>query len=266
MPAPGPDRAALVTGASSGIGAAIAKELAARGHTLLLAARREDRLRELSDQLESEHGVRAIAVPCDLENPETRAALPARIGELGLQVEILVNNAGFGTAGPFIEQSLEAEVAQVRILCEAVVDLTRRFAPAMAERGRGAILTTASSSGFQPLPNTVGYAAAKAWALSFSEALHEELRHSGVAVTASCPGPVKTEFFEVSGPHPVESFFPRFMHISAERCARDSVRALDRNKRVIVPGPFPLRGLFQANRWLPHWIALPFTGKTFKAR
>ena len=203
---------------------------------------------------------------CDLADPQARAALPARIAELGIQVDVLVNNAGFGTAGPFVEQDVDQEVAQVRILCEAVVDLTGRFAPAMVERGRGAILTTASTSGFQPLPNTAGYGAAKAWAVSFSEALHEELRRSGVAVTASCPGPVKTEFFEVSGPHPVESFFPKFVHISAERCAKDSLKALDRNRRLVVPGAMPLRFFMHSNRWLPHPILLPFASKTFKAR
>jgi uncharacterized protein len=266
IPPPSAKSVALVTGASSGIGAALAEELAGRGHNVALVARREDRLRGLAGEIEDRHGVRAAVLPADLTDSDARAALPARIDDLGLEVEVLVNNAGFGTAGPFIESSLEDEVAQVRILCEAVVDLTRRFAPAMAKRGRGAILTTASTSGFQPLPNTAGYGAAKAWAVSFSEALHEELRHHGVAVTASCPGPVKTEFFEVSGPHPVESLFPKFIHISAERCARDSLRALDRNRRLVVPGPLPLRGFMHSNRWAPHPVLLPFLGKTFRAR
>ncbi len=266
IPAPSETTAVLVTGASSGIGAAIAKELTARGHAVLLVARREERLRRLAAELESAHGARAIPLPCDLSDPDARRGLPARVSELGLEVDVLVNNAGFGTAGPFVEQEPDREVAQLRILCEAVLDLTGRFAPGMVERGRGAILTIASTSGFQPLPQTAGYAAAKAWALWFSEALHEELRGSGVAVTAACPGPVKTEFFEVSGPHPVESFFPRAIHITAERCARDSLRALERNKRVVVPGPAPLRALFHANRWAPHSVLLPFLGRTFKAR
>ena len=266
IPPPSADSAALVTGASSGIGAAIAGELATRGHTVLLVARREDRLRALAAEIESTHGTRAVPLACDLTDPEARRALPARIQELGLEVDVLVNNAGFGTAGPFVEQDVEAEIAQLRILCEAVVDLTGRFSPLMAKRGRGAILTISSSSAFQPLPQTAGYAAAKAWALTFSEALHEELRHSGVAVTAACPGPVKTEFFEVSGPHPVESVFPKFVHISAERCARDSVRALDAGRRMVVPGPRPLRVFMHSNRWAPHPILLPFLGKTFRAR
>ena len=266
IPAPAETAAALVTGASSGIGKAVARDLSARGHNVLLVARREDRLRELADELQEAHGVRASPLPCDLADPDARSMLPARVGELGLEVEVLVNNAGFGTAGPFVEQDLDREVAQLRILCEAVIDVTGRFAPGMADRGRGAILTIASTSGFQPLPETAGYGAAKAWALSFSEALHEELRRSGVAVTAACPGPVKTEFFDVAGPHPVESFFPRFIHITPERCARDSLRALDRNKRVIVPGPAPLRPFFHANRWAPHSLLLPFLGRTFKAR
>ena len=188
------------------------------------------------------------------------------MGELGLQVDVLVNNAGFGTAGPFLEQDPELEMAQLRILCEAVVDLTARFGRAMADRRRGAILTIASASGFQPMPETAGYAAAKSWALSFSEALHQELRSSGVAVTASCPGPVRTEFFEVSGPHPVDRFFPKFTHLKAERCARDSLAGLDRNKRIVVPGPFPLRVFLNSSRWAPHPVLLPFIGRAFKAR
>ena len=162
IPAPTADTAALVTGASSGIGAAIAKNLAGRNHNVLLVARREDRLRELAAELAATHGVSATPLACDLTDSVARGGLPARVAELGLEVDVLVNNAGFGTAGPFVEQDVEAEIAQVRILCEAVVDLTGRFAPAMAERRRGAILTLASSSGFQPLPQTAGYGAAKA--------------------------------------------------------------------------------------------------------
>jgi short-subunit dehydrogenase len=266
IPEPTAGTAALVTGASSGIGAAIARELARRGHTVLLAARREDRLRDLAAEIESTHGTRALPMACDLADPEARRALPARIQELGIEVDVLVNNAGFGTAGPFVEQEVETEIAQLRILCEAVVDLTGRFAPLMAKRGRGAILTIASSSGFQPLPETAGYAAAKAWALTFSEALHQELRSAGVAVTAACPGPVKTEFFDVSGPHPVESVFPKFVHISAERCAKDSLRALDAGRRLVVPGPRPLRLFLHSSRWAPHPVLLPFLGRNFRAR
>lgn len=266
IPGPSTDTAALVTGASAGIGQAIARALAARNHNVVLVARREERLSELATELEAAHGMRAIPLATDLADPEARAALPARTAEHGVDVDVLVNNAGFGTAGPFIDQEVESEIAQLRILCEAVVDLTGRFAPAMAERRSGAILTVASSSGFQPLPQTAGYAAAKAWAISFSEALHEELRHQGVAVTAVCPGPVKTEFFDVSGPHPVENFFPKFIHISAERCAKDALAALDRNKRLVVPGPLPLRGFMHSNRWAPHAVLLPFLGRTFRTR
>lgn len=265
LPAPSAETVALVTGASAGIGDAIARELASRGHGVVLVARREDRLRALADELAREHGVRAEALACDLEDPEARAALPGRVAELGLQVDILVNNAGFGTAGPFVEQDLERELGQVRILCEAVVDLTGRFAPAMAERRRGAILTVASSSGFQPLPNTAGYGAAKAWAVSFSEALHTELRPQGVTATALCPGPVKTEFFDVSGPHPVEGFFPKFVFLSPERCARDAVDALDRGARVRVPGPLYLRVFMHSSRWAPHGVLLPAMSRIFKA-
>jgi len=266
IPAPSTGTAALVTGASAGIGQAIARALASRNHNVVLVARREERLSELAAELEKAHGIRAIPVATDLADPQARATLPARVAEQGVEIGVLVNNAGFGTAGPFVEQEVESEIAQLRILCEAVVDLTGRFAPAMAQRRSGAILTVASSSGFQPLPQTAGYGAAKAWAVSFSEALHEELRHQGVAVTAVCPGPVKTEFFDVSGPHPVEDFFPKFIHLSAERVAKNALTALDRNQRLVVPGPWPLRVFMHSNRWAPHPILLPFLGKTFKRR
>ncbi len=264
IPPPSGDSAALVTGASSGIGEAIARELAKRDHGVILVARREDRLRALADELAKEHKIRAEILPCDLQDPAARAELPARAEALGLRVDVLVNNAGFGTAGDFIDQDVDLELQQVRILCEAVADLTARFGPRMAGRGSGGILTVASSSAFQPLPRTAGYGAAKAWALSFSEALHEELKPKGVAVTALCPGPVHTEFFEVSGPHPVEGFFPKFVFISPARAARDGLNALDRNKRVRVPGPAPLRVFMHGSRWIPHGILMPMLARQFR--
>jgi short-subunit dehydrogenase len=256
LPAPAPDTAALVTGASSGIGADLARDLARRGHNLVLVARREDRLAALATELHAEHGVRAEVLACDLIDPEARDALPGRIQALGLTVEVLVNNAGYGSAGDFVGLDAAAEAAMVRLNCEAVVALTAAYAPAMAERGRGAILVVASSAGFQPLPGQATYSASKAFALTFAEALHAELRSSGVAVTALCPGPVDTEFADRAGIADAFEMAPGFMKVAAPEVARQAIAGLDANKRVVVPGLATRVGAI-SGRLTPRAVLLP---------
>src|SRR4051812_35464799 len=197
LPPPSPDSTCLVTGASSGIGVEIARELARRGLGVTLAARREDRLRELAAELEAS-GVRAEVVGCDVSDHDSRKRLAAELEARGLTVDVLVNNAGFSTSGPFVQSDPDKEEALVRTNIEAVVALCSLFVPAMSQRGRGAVLNVASTASFQPIPMQASYAASKAFVLSFTESLHAELRGSGVAVTALCPGPVKTEFTEVA--------------------------------------------------------------------
>src|SRR6516225_9340534 len=182
LPRPTPESTALITGASAGIGSAIARELARRGHGCVLVARRKPRLDELAEELRDKHGVRAEVIPCDLGKPAARTKLQERIGELGLDVEILVNNAGFATNGPFSESDPERELEQVRVLVEAVVALSSAFIPGMVERGRGAVLNVSSTAAMQPLPYSAGYSAAKSYVLTFSEALHQELSGKGVTV------------------------------------------------------------------------------------
>ena len=165
LPEPRDSSAALITGASSGIGAEIARELARRGHGVILVARRKERLDELASELRSEYGVRAETLGCDLAKPVSRDRLPGRIGSLELEVEVLVNNAGFATGGAFAASSPERELDQVRVLVEAPVALTSAFLPGMVQRGRGAILNVASTAGMQPLPYSAGYSAAKAYLL-----------------------------------------------------------------------------------------------------
>jgi hypothetical protein len=265
LPRPSAEGTALVTGASAGIGREIARELARRGHGVTLVARREDRLQALAGELSSEHGVRAEALPCDLLDADARAQLPGRVGSLGLHVGVLVNNAGFGTAGPFHRSAVERELQQVRLLVEAVADLTGRVLPGMVERGEGAILTVASTAGFQPLPNMAGYGAAKAWARSFSKAVHEEVKPEGIAVTAVCPGPVGTEFFDVSGPTPIEAVVPRQLWVGPEEVARSALDALDANRSEVVPGR-GMNVLMQASRSIPHELAMPVLGRLFRQR
>jgi short-subunit dehydrogenase len=263
LPEPSETSTALVTGASAGIGAEIARELASRGHGVTLVARRRDRLEELARELSSAHGVRAEALDADLVDPEARAALPGRLADLGLDVEVLVNNAGFGTAGPFHESDVDRELQLIRILIEAVADLSHRFVRPMVERGRGAVLNVASTAGFTPLPNMAGYGAAKAWSRSFSAALHEELRPRGVAVTALCPGPVNTEFFDVAGPTPIEKLIPRALWVDPDHVARTAVDALARNRAEVVPGR-PMSALVTGARFIPQELRNPVAGRVFK--
>lgn len=251
LPPPGPASTSLVTGASSGIGAALAVELARRGQNVTLLARREERLRALAARLQSAYGVRAEVLPCDLTDPVARASVADDLKSLGLRVDVLVSNAGSGTYGRFIQLNPSGEIAQVRLMCEASVELCTAFAPAMARRRSGAILLVASLAAFQPLPNTATYAAAKAFLLSFGEALHAELRSSRVAVTTVCPGPVKTEFFKAGEEHPSQRVFPSLVWQDPERVARASLAALARNRRVAVPGAIN-RALASSGRLAPH--------------
>jgi short-subunit dehydrogenase len=261
FPAPSADGAALVTGASSGIGAEFARQLAEAGHHLLLVARRAERLHDLAGDLRERYGVRAEPLPCDLTDPDARAALAGRVADAGLRVDVLVNDAGFATGGPFHTSDLEEELRQVRLLCEAQVDLTRRFLPAMVERRTGAVVTVASTAGIQPLPHSAGYSAAKAHALAFAEAVHAEVRRYGVHVTALCPPPVHTELFEKTD-HPVERV-PRIAWLQPEEVVRIGLDGARRNKRVVVPKPLA-RVQAAVSRYAPHGLALPFVERFFR--
>ena len=260
LPEPTPQTAALVTGASSGIGAEIARELAGRGHSLVLVARRKAKLDELAAELTDAFGVRAVGLGCDLSKAASRQRLPARIESLGLQVSVLINNAGFATGGPFAESDPERELQQVRVLVEAPVALSSAFIPGMVQRGTGAILNVASTAGMQPMPYSAGYSAAKAYVLAFSEALHQELRGAGVTVTALAPGPVSTEFWDVAGwevgSGSFESAIPRPLWVTAEATASAGVRGLERGERVVIPG-LPTRAAMLASAYIPHAFKLP---------
>jgi short-subunit dehydrogenase len=260
LPKPSPTSAALITGASAGIGAEISRELARRGQNVILVARRKEKLDELADELADDFGVRAETIGVDLGKPASRARLPGRVESLGLEVEILVNNAGFATGGAFHESDPERELEQVRVLVEAPVALCSAFIPDMVKRGRGGILNVASTAGMQPLPHSAGYSAAKAYVLTFSEAIHQELRGSGVTVTALAPGPVTTEFWEgadwQAGGQSFEKAVPRPAWVSAHDAARAGINGLDDGRRVVIPG-FQVRTAMLATRYLPHALKLP---------
>jgi uncharacterized protein len=221
---------ALITGASAGIGEEFARQLAGRGYDLILVARRRDRLEQLAEQLPTT----AHVVEIDLANDAAR--LPAEVEKLGVNVDLLVNNAGFGLRGRFLELDAAREAEMVRVNCEAVVALTHSFLPGMVERRRGGIITVASTAGMQPLPYEAVYAATKAFAISFMEALWMEHRGTGVTFTVVNPGPVKTEWQEVAG-YDDDTQIPPGM-ITAEQCVADALSAYDRGKRSTVTGRF----------------------------
>jgi short-subunit dehydrogenase len=237
LPASGDGVTCLITGASSGIGAALARELAGRGLGVTLVARRKERLRELAGELAGTHGVRAEVVGADVSSARGRRKLFAAVAELGLTVEMLVNNAGYGSGGRFTKLDAEKEVSMVATNCEAVVALTRHYLPEMQRRGRGAVLNLASLIAFQPVPFQATYGATKAFVLSFTDALHEEMRGTGVTVTAVCPGPVRTEFGEAGGFGGADDRIPGALWLDAERVARDAIAAVERGDRITVPGP-----------------------------
>jgi len=256
LPAPSASTAALVTGASSGIGVDLARELAGRGQNVVLVARRADRLEALAGELAAAHGVRAEALSADLLDPAAVSALPGRVAALGLDVSILINNAGYGSAGQFVDLDGQVESDMVRLNCEAVVALSSAYAPGMVEREAGAILVVASSAAMQPLPGQATYAASKAFALSFAEALHTELSHRGVAVTALCPGPVDTEFAERAGMTEAFAAVPSFARVAPEDCAKAAIDGLAANRRVVVPG-LAIKAATTSSRYTPHAVLLP---------
>lgn len=237
LPPPAADRTALVTGASSGIGTELARQLAQRGHGVALVARRHAELEVLAEEL-GRLGVRAEVLPTDLTDRSARAELPDRLAELGLVVDVLVNNAGFSTLGPVHRGDPEAEMRMVELDVMAVVDLCSRFVPGMVERCRGAVLNVASTAAFQPLPGQAGYGGAKAFVLSYTRSLGGELKGRGVTATALCPGPVDTGFGEAAGfsKEDAESALPAFMWESAAAVARAGLDGVDAGSPVVIPG------------------------------
>jgi short-subunit dehydrogenase len=263
LPPPSSRSTALITGASAGIGAEIARELASRGHGVTVVARREERLRELAAELVEAHGVRAEALAADLGTVEGRDRVEGHVSELELEVEILVNNAGFGDTGDVAATDRERIVAMVRLNCEALLDLQARFTRAMVERGRGAVINVASTASFQPIPGTATYAATKAFVLSLTEATHTELADAGVTATALCPGPVKTEFVDVAGVGGAEENLPGLFWTSVEEVARAAVDGADHGKRVVVPGLINRAGALTGQH-SPRMLALPFARRLWR--
>jgi short-subunit dehydrogenase len=262
LPEPEANSTALVTGASSGIGAEIARGLARRGHGVTLAARREDRLRDLAEEIAAEHGVRAETISCDVSDAADRRRMKAEIDDRGLTVEVLVNNAGYGSGGKFVELDGDKEAAMIATNVEAVVALSHAFIPEMVERGRGAVLNLASLIAFQPVPFQATYGASKAAVLSFTEAVHEELRGTGVTVTAVCPGPVRTEFGEAGGFGGADDKIPGFAWLDARKVAEDAIHGLEKGERVVVPGAINQLAAY-GGHYMPRGLLLPIVRRVW---
>ncbi len=248
---------ALVTGASGGIGAELARELARHGHDLVLAARSVAPMEALAAELQA-LGAAATVIAADLGKPGAAAALADDIARRGLAVEILVNNAGLGAAGRFdrCDPARIGDILQVNIV--ALTELTRLLLPGMIKRGHGRIMLVASVAAFQPGPRMAAYFASKAYVLSLGEALAYELRATGVSVTTLCPGATATNFFTVAGAdHSVMARRLRRM-MRAEDVARLGYRGLAAGRRVAITGMMN-RLMALAGRYAPHWLTLPVT-------
>jgi uncharacterized protein len=226
-------QSALVTGATSGIGLAFAEELSRRGFDLLLVSRSEDELSELARRLAREHGVRADHVALDLSAPDSADRLTAAMG--ARRIDLLVNNAGFAQYGPFVETDAEVEMRMLNLNIVTLTRLTKLLLPAMVARGSGRILNVASTAGFMPGPLMAVYYASKAYVLSFSEALAEEVRGSGCSVTVLCPGPTRTGFQERARMEESKLVKGRRL-LDATEVARRGIEAALAGETVVVPG------------------------------
>jgi uncharacterized protein len=261
IPAPSPDARAVVTGASQNIGEALATELAARGHNLIVTARREDLLNDLAARLADNYRVAVEVRPADLADPSERAKL---CDELATRpISILCANAGTATFGPVSALDPAVEKAQVQLNAIAVHDLTLAVLPGMIERKAGGILISGSAAGNSPIPYNATYAATKAFVNTFSESLRGELRGSGVHVTLLAPGPVRTELPDAADASLVEKLVPDFLWISTEHTARISLDALERNKMRVVPG-LTSKAMSVASGYAPRAIVAPIVGAFYK--
>jgi len=261
LPSPSSENRAVVTGASSGIGTALATELAARGYSLILVARRGELLDKLAQRLTSAHGITAEVRAVDLSDRAQRGPLAEELA--ARDIAVLCNNAGVATFGAVADLDPAFERSVMELNAVAVHDLTLAVLPGMIERGGGGILITGSAAGNMPIPNNTTYAASKAFANSFSESLRGELRGSGVNVTLLAPGPVRTDNPEQTEAFVSDNKVPEFIWVSAEYTAKLSLDALARNKMRVVPGLLG-KGMSVAGQFAPRALSAPIAGALYK--
>lgn len=251
---------ALITGSSGGIGEEFAIQLAQRGAHLVLVARRGDKLAKLRDTLTVKHpGIVVDVITADLAVPGSGAELEGKVRELGRSIDVLVNNAGVGLHGKFVLQTPEANAAQIQLNCGTLVDLTARFLPAMKERRHGVVINVASTAAFQPTPGMAVYGATKAFVLSFTEALWQECRGTGITMLALCPGATETEFFDRTG----EEFLTDGRQTS-QQVVDTALAALDKSSPTVVSG---LRNVILASgyRVTPRKLMLAVSERLLKS-
>lgn len=251
---------ALITGASSGIGEALARRFAKEGHALVLVARRADKLQALADELAEAHGVAATVQPADLAQPGAARALATALKRRRIEVDVLVNNAGVLEQGDFCAIGADRHQQLIDLNVSALTAMLAAFVPAMRERGFGRVLNVASIAAFQPVPTLATYAATKAYVLSLTESLSEELKGSGVTVTALCPGVTATPMVDGATAANVKlGQMPRFLIGDADAVADEGVRACLRGDVIVVPGVFNLAGVLAA-RATPKWLVRAVSG------
>ena len=251
----------LITGASSGIGAAFARKLAARGRNVLLVSRSEDKLIALCNELGRLTSIRAQYFALDLQQPDAPAQLFEETKKRELEIDMLINNAGFGSMGNFAKLDLDRELEIIQLNIRALVDLTHRFLQPMRERKRGTIINVASTAGFQAVPYMATYAATKAFVLSFSEAIWEENRSHGVHVMALCPGVTETNFFEAAGMDRP----PMRISQTPEEVVDTALRALNRHKSTVISG-WTNFFTVEAERIFPRSFVTKIAGKALRSR
>ena len=249
-----PFTSALVTGASSGIGEAMAEVLGEAGIPTVVVARRSDRLQELADRFE--HFEVLVA---DLGTAAGMAAVVARVGDSALPIDLVVNNAGFGTSGDFITLDPDRLAAEVHLNIEALTRISHAALAAMAPRGRGYLLNVSSVASFQPAPKLAVYAATKAYVTNLSESLHEEMRGTGVHVTALCPGLTRTEFQSVSNTDSYSSQYPTFAWLEAREVAEAALHVVAKGKALSVPGAI-YKGMVTGSSMMPRRLARRLSG------
>jgi len=247
---------ALITGASGGIGAGFAQALAARHQNLVLVARSADKLQQLAQQLQEKYQIQVEIVVQDLTAPAAAKAVFDAVTQKGLTVDLLINNAGFGEYGDFVELDWELQVKMIQLNVLALVDLTHQFLPGMRQRRSGGIINMCSAAAFQPMPYFSIYAATKAFILSFSEGLWAENRKYGVRVLAVCPGPIDTNFFQ-------DADFPQFLadvaaknYTPTEVVVQEALQGLEKNQSTVVPGDIRNQLLVNLPRFLPREATL----------
>ncbi|MEA5512157.1 SDR family oxidoreductase [Crocosphaera sp. UHCC 0190] len=248
-------KTALITGASSGIGRAFAQELALRETNLILVARSQDKLYQLAQEIQGQTSLAVDVIVQDLTEPEAGQKVYNQVKDLGRTVDLLINNAGFGDYGPFAERNLSQQLNMIQLNVTVLVELTHLFLAQMQQRGQGGIINVSSIAGFQPFPYLSTYGATKAFVLSFTEALWAENQGKGVHISALCPGPTESDFFERAN-------FPLTFAskdgnglTSAEAVVKDALNALENNKSHLVTGGLSNQFLVNASRFLPReWL------------